>query len=232
MGTVAIAFAIMLAAAACGGSSSGDRVAECQKQSLKSFVQSSDQISGELAQRIATDPKVTAATTAICKEAEKEGMLEDGATSEDSAKLMRTHPELITPICQVAYREGLGAGVTPDVAARLPGGLDGLAADFCRDLGPYVQGTAINWPQLYQDRGRKTFVAICSVAAVDSAEQDPRNPFSAADTMKLFTTVCGQAWDGGYVSQDGTVDDAAVRLITRRTVREMIRSGKIHVRQS
>jgi hypothetical protein len=30
MGTVAIAFAIMLVAAACGGSSSGDRVAECQ----------------------------------------------------------------------------------------------------------------------------------------------------------------------------------------------------------
>ena len=44
--------------------------------------------------------------------------------------------------------------------------------------------------------------------------------------------MCGRAWDGGYVSQDGTVDDAAVRRITRRTVREMIRSGEIHVRQS
>jgi len=40
------------------------------------------------------------------------------------------------------------------------------------------------------------------VAAVDGAEQDPRNPFSAADTLKLFTTVCGRAWDGGYASQE------------------------------
>ena len=111
MGTVAIALALILAAAACGGSSSADRVAECQKQSLKSFVQSSDQLEGGLAQTIADDPKVKAATTAICKEAEDEGMLEDGATSDDTAKLMRSHPELITPICQVAYREGLGSGV-------------------------------------------------------------------------------------------------------------------------
>ena len=232
MGTVAIALALILAAAACGGSSSADRVAECQKQSLKSFVQSSDQLEGGLAQTIADDPKVKAATTAICKEAEDEGMLEDGATSDDTAKLMRSHPELITPICQVAYREGLGSGVTPEVAARIPGGLDGLATDFCRDLGPYVQGTAINWPQLYQDRGRKTFVAICTFAAVDSAEQDATNPFSAADTQKLFTKVCGRAWDEGYVSQDGSFDNAAIRRITRQTVREMTRSGEIHVRQS
>jgi hypothetical protein len=122
--------------------------------------------------------------------------------------------------------------VTPDIAARIPGGLEALATDFCADLGPYVQGTAINWPQLYQDRGRKTFVAVCTYAAVNSAEQNQTNPFSAADTQKLFAKVCGRAWDGGHVSQDGWFDHAAVRRISRQTVRDMIRSGEIHVRQS
>jgi hypothetical protein len=232
MGTAATAFAILLAAAACGGGSSAqDRVAACQKNTLANIAQGSDQLEGGLAQKIADDPKVKAAATALCQEADDEGMLEDGTSDEDTAKLMRTHPELMVPICEVGYREGLGASVTPDVAAKIPGGLDRLAADYCRDLGSYVQGTAINWPQLSKDHGRETFVAVCTVAAMGTST-GPDSPFTESDARKLFSRVCGKAWDEGYVSSDGSYDGAAVRRLARQTVREMVRSGEIHVRQT
>jgi hypothetical protein len=234
MGTVTILLVTMVAAAACGSSSSSsDRIAACDKASLDTIVKGNSEVSGAIAQKIAADPKVKSAVAAICKEADSEGLLEgDGATTDATAKLMRDHPELLSPICEVAYREGLGSSVPPDVAAQIPGGLDGLAADFCRDLGPYLQGMAINWPQLYKDRGRKTFVPVCTTAAVSGAAQDPNYPFTAADSRTIFTRVCGRAWDEGYVSQDGSVDTAAVRRISRQTVRQMIRSGQIHVRQT
>jgi hypothetical protein len=232
MGTVAVGVAILLAAAACGsGASAGDRVAKCQEATLDKLAQGSSQVESGLAQKIADDPKVKSAATALCQEAENQGMLEDGASEDDTARLMRTHPELITPICEVGYREGLGASVTLDVASRIPGGLDRLAADYCRDLGRYVQGTAINWPQLSQDRGRETFVAVCTVSALGSTN-DPNSPFSESDARKLFTRVCGKAWDEGYASADGSYDSAAVRRLARQTLREMVRSGEIHVRQT
>ena len=70
------------------------------------------------------------------------------------------------------------------------------------------------------------------MAAVDGAEQDPRNPFSAAHTLKLFHDGVRPRLGRWLRLSGGTVDDAAVRRITRRMVREMIRSGEIHVRQS
>jgi len=142
------------------------------------------------------------------------------------------HPELITPICQVAYREGLGSGVTPEVAARIPGGLDGLATDFCRDLGPYVQGTAINRPQLYQDRGRKTFVAIAPLPP-STAPSRTRPTRSRPPTPRSCSPGCAA------VHGMEATSPRMARSTTRRSGGSRGRPcarwsapGEIHVRQS
>ena len=69
-------------------------------------------------------------------------------------------------------------------------------------------------------------VAICWPLphAADHADE--------SDARKLFTRVCGKAWDKGYASADGSYDSTAVRRLARQTVREMVRSGEIHVRQT
>ena len=213
-----------LALSACGGGASAQaRITGCEKIFLHGVAGNDP--------TMATDPEAKRGAALLCKEAQAEGILNDkgDATKSDIATLMRKQPQVLVPTCEVGFRHGIGSNAAAVEKYLPPGGLTALATEYCSDLGPYVQGTGLDQAALFKDRGRLVVVPICIATAQAGVAANPQYPFSAADSLKIFTRVCAQAWDNGLVSESGGTNTAAVQALAAKTVRQMVRAGQITV---
>jgi hypothetical protein len=231
--TLAFAIALLLVVltvAACGAKSTTpqQRIDGCKKRFLTGLSNpgSDSSISGS------PEAKTTAQT--LCSDAEDEGILNSGgdASKGDVHALLVKQPQVLVPLCEAGFRSGIGSSSSAVEKYLPPGGLNALASQFCGNLGPYINGSGFDKEALFKDRGRAVIVPICVAAATAGVAGDPSYPFNQADSTKLFTRVCGEAWDKGYVKTDGSTDSTAVRALAAKITHEMINSGQVTVRQN
>lgn len=233
-GPIIVACALgAFALSACGGSSTSpqDRIDGCVKIFLGG-VGGSDS-SDPARQVIAQSPDAQKTAQALCKDAEREGVLNDkgNASQDDVTTVLENNPEVLVPICEIGFRSGIGKDAAA-VEQFLPaGGLNALATQYCSDLGPYVNDSGIDQEALFKDRGREVGVPICVATALAGVAASGSYPFSQADSSKLFTEVCGQAWDKGLVKSDGSADTAAVQALAAKIARQMVASGEITIQR-
>jgi hypothetical protein len=229
---LAVAMVLVLGAAtaaACGGKSTTpqQRIDGCKKRFLTglSSASSGSSVSGT--------PEAKTTAQALCNDAEDEGILNDSgdASKADVHSLLVKQPQVLVPLCEAGFRTGIGGSASAVEQYLPPGGLSALASQFCSNLGPYINGSGFDREALFRDRGRAVIVPICVAAAIAGVADEPNYPFTRADSIKLFTRVCGEAWDQGYVKTDGSTDSAAVRALAAKITHEMINSGQVTVRQ-
>jgi hypothetical protein len=72
-------------------------------------------------------------------------------------------------------------------------------------------------------------VPVC-VAGSLASPHNQSLPYSKADTRKLLTRICRQAWSHGLLHADGSVDTAALAALGTSISRQMLASGQITVR--
>src|SRR5438552_3027878 len=65
------------------------------------------------------------------------------------------------------------------------------------------------------------------VAACLASPHNQSLPYSKADTRKLLTRICRQAWSHGLLHADGSVDTAALAALGTKISRQMLASGEI-----
>jgi len=219
---------VALTAAACGGKSTTprQRIDGCKQRFLAGLSNdgSSSSISGT--------PEAKTTAQMLCNDAEDAGILNDSgdASKGDVHSLLVDKPQVLVPLCVAGFRSGIG-GSASAVEKYLPaGGLNALASQFCGNLGPYINGSGFDQEALLNDRGRAVIVPICVATAISRVAGAPNYPFTLADSTKLFTRVCGAAWDKGYVKTDGSTDSAAVQALATQITHEMIASGEVKVR--
>ena len=232
MGTVAIALAIMLAAAACGSVILGGphrRVPEAEPQELRPEQRPARQRAGPDDRR---RPQGEGGHDGHLQGGRGRGHARGRREQRRPAKLMQVAP---------------GADHA-DLPGRLPRGPGRRRDTGHRGAHPRRAGSPrrrfLRRPRSVRPGdGDQLAAALPGSRAQDLRRRmhlrrrqqrrtESDQPVLGRRHQKLFAKVCGRAWDGGYVSQDGPFDHAAVRRISRQTVREMIRSGEIHVRQS
>lgn len=220
---------------ACGSSvSASDRIDKCEKTFLGGVAKGDSGSDSALAKAIAQSGNAKATAAQLCRDAEDAGVLNnDGdASIDDLRSVLEDNPQVLVPICESAFRAGIGK--TADAVEQyLPAGADlaSLAGKYCSDLGPYINDSGFDQDALFKDRGRVVLVPICVASALASTAGDSSYPFSRADSVKIFTRVCGEAWDKGLVSPDGTTDTAAVQDLAVKITRQMVNSGEVTVRQ-
>jgi hypothetical protein len=235
-----VAAAVVLALSALGlgacGSSVGaaDRIDKCEKIFLGGVAKGDSSASDSgLAKAIAQSGDAKATAAQLCRDAENAGVLNDegDASIDDLRSVLEDNPQVLVPICESAFRAGIGKTADAVESYLPPGGLASLAGKYCSDLGPYINDSGFDQEALFKDRGREVLVPICVASAQQSVVADNSYPFSQADSTKIFTRVCGEAWDKGLVSSDGTTDTAAVQDLAVKITRQMVNSGEVTVRQ-
>jgi hypothetical protein len=219
---------VALTAAACGGKSTTpqQRIDGCKTRFLNGLSNNS---SGS---PVSATPEAETTAQNLCKDAESAGILNDSgdASKADVHSLLVKKPQVLVPLCVAGFRSGIG-GSASTVEKYLPaGGLNELATQFCSNLGPYINGTGFDKEALFKDRGRAVIVPICVATAISRTAGVPSYPFTVADSTKLFTRVCGAAWDKGYVRTDGSTDTAAVQALATQITHQMVASGEVKVR--
>ena len=96
-GSAVVAVVLLAFLSACGGgSSASDRVAACQQRYRAGLTDTA------AARR---------AVSALCTQAEQAGLLDDhgGTTADQLRTLLKTHPDALSPLCQLSLQASLGA---------------------------------------------------------------------------------------------------------------------------
>ena len=213
---VVIVVLLALLSACGGGSSASGRMAACRLRYRAGL----------------TDTAAARRSVAeLCAQLEQAGVLDDhGATTADQLRtLLKTHPDALSPLCQLSLQASLGSGTA---AARYlpPGGVHALTAKACQNLGPYLTDNGLDQRALFRARGRGVLVPVC-VAGSLASPHNQSLPYSKADTRKLLTRICRQAWAHGLLHADGSVDSAALAALGTRISRQMLASGQITPQQ-
>jgi len=224
----------VLGLGACGNSvSAADRIAKCEKIFLGGVAKGDSGSDSGLAKAISQSGNARSTAAQLCRDAEDAGVLNDDgdSSSDDIRSVLEDNPQVLVPICESAFRAGIGS--TADAVEHyLPtGGLATLAGKYCSDLGPYITDSGLDENALFKDRGREVLVPICVASAEQSVAGDSSYPFTQADSVKIFTRVCTEAWDKGLVHLDGSTDTAAVQALAVQITRQMVNSGEVTVRQ-
>jgi hypothetical protein len=218
VGSAVVVVVLLVCLGACGGgSSASDRLAACQQRYRAGLTDT---------------PAARHAVSELCTEAERAGLLDDhgGTTADQLRTLLKTHPGVLSPLCQVSLQASLGA--TTAAAARYlpPGGVHALTAKACRNLGPFLTDDGLDQHALFRARGRGVLVPVC-VAGSLASPHNQSLPYSKADTRKLLTRICRQAWSHGLLHADGSVDSAALAALGTSISRQMLASGQISPQQ-
>ena len=211
----AVVVVVLLAfLSACGGgSSASDRTAACRQRYRTGLVDTAS------ARR---------AVSELCAQAEQAGLLDDhGATTADQFRtLLKTHPDALSPLCQLSLKASLGANTAADARYLPPGGVHALTAKACHNLGPYLTDDGLDQRALFRARGRGVVVPVC-VAGSLASPHNQALPYSKADTRKLLTRICREGWSHGLLHADGSVDSAALAALGTKISRQMLASGQI-----
>ena len=216
-GSAVVVVVLLAFLSACGGgSSASDRVAACQLRYRAGLTDT---------------PAARRAVSALCTQVEQAGLLDDhgGTTADQLRTLLKTHPDALSPLCQLSLQASLGADTATAARYLPPGGVHALTAKACQNLGPFLTDDGLDQHALFRARGRGVLVPVCVAGSLAS----PHNrslPYSRADTRKLLTRICGQAWSHGLLHADGSVDTAALAALGTSISRQMLASGEITVR--
>jgi len=216
-GSAVVAVVLLAFLSACGGgSSASDRVAACQQRYRAGLTDTA------AARR---------AVSALCTQAEQAGLLDDhgGTTADQLRTLLKTHPDALSPLCQLSLQASLGADTSAAARYLPPGGVHALTAKACQNLGPFLTDDGLDQRALFRARGRGVLVPVC-VAGSLASPHNQSLPYSKADTRKLLTRICRQAWSHGLLHADGSVDTAALAALGTSISRHMLASGQITVR--
>jgi hypothetical protein len=216
-GSAVVAVVLLAFLSACGGgSSASDRVAACQQRYRAGLTDTA------AARR---------AVSALCTQAEQAGLLDDhgGTTADQLRTLLKTHPDALSPLCQLSLQASLGADTATAARYLPPGGVHALTAKACQNLGPFLTDDGLDQRALFRARGRGVLVPVC-VAGSLASPHNQSLPYSTADTRKLLTRICRQAWSHGLLHADGSVDTAALAALGTSISRHMLASGQITVR--
>ncbi len=208
---------LALVSACGGGSSASDRVAACQQRYRAGLTDT---------------PAARRAVSQLCTQAEQAGLLDDhgGTTADQLRTLLKTHPDALSPLCQLSLQRSLGADTAAAARYLPPGGLHALTARACQNLGPFLTDDGLDQHALFRARGRGVLVPVC-VAGSLASPHNQSLPYSNADTRKLLTRICQQAWSHGLLHADGSVDSAALAALGTRISRQMLASGQITPQQ-
>lgn len=214
---VGVVVLLALLSACGGGSSASDRVAACQQRYRAGLTDT---------------PAARRAVSGLCTQAEQAGLLDDhGATTADQLRtLLKTHPDALSPLCQLSLQASLGAGTAAAARYLPPGGVHALTAKACQNLGSFLTDDGLDQHALFRARGRGVLVPVC-VAGSLASPHNQSLPYSKADTRKLLTRICQQAWSHGLLHADGSVDSAALAALGTKISRQMLASGQITPQQ-
>src|SRR6476620_2808703 len=149
VGSALVVVVLLAFLSACGGGSSASgRMAACQQRYRAGLTDT---------------PAARRAAFELCTQAEQAGLLDDhGATTADQLRtLLKTHPGVLSPLCQPSLQVSLGAD--PAAAARYlpPGCVHALIAKACRNLGPFLTDDGLDQRALFRARGRGVLVPVC-----------------------------------------------------------------------
>jgi hypothetical protein len=214
VGSAVVIVVLLAFLSACGGgSSASDRIAACQQRYRAGLTDT---------------PAARRAVSTLCTQAEQAGLLNDhGATTADQLRtLLNTHPGVLSPLCQQSLQVSLGADTAAAARYLPPGGVHALTAKACRNLGPFLTDDGLDQRALLPPRGPGVLVPVC-VAGSLASPHNQSLPYSKADTRKLLTRICRQAWSHGLLHADGSVDSAALAALGTKISRQMLASGQI-----
>jgi hypothetical protein len=214
VGSAVVLVVLMAFLSACGGgSSASDRTAACRLRYRAG---------------LADTAAARRAVSGLCARAEQAGLLDDhGATTADQFRtLLKTHPDALSPLCQLSLQASLGANTAADARYLPPGGVHALTARACHNLAPYLTDHGLDQRALFRARGRGVVVPVC-VAGSLASPHNQSLPYSKADTRKLLTRICREGWSHGLLHADGSVDSAALAALGTRISRQMLASGEI-----
>ena len=205
-----------LLSACVGGSSASGRMAACQQRYRAGLTDT---------------PAARRAVSRLCTQAEQAGLLDDhgASTAGQLRTLLKTHPDALSPLCQLSLQASLGADTAAAARYLPPGGVHALTAKACQNLGPFLTDDGLDQQALFRARGRGVLVPVC-VAGSLASPHNQSLPYSKADTRKLLTRICRQAWSHGLLRADGSVDTAALAALGTSISRQMLASGQITVR--
>jgi len=216
-GSAVVVVVLLAFLSACGGgSSASDRVAACQQRYQAGLTDT---------------PAARRAVSALCTQVEQAGLLDDhgGTTADQLRTLLKSHPDALSPLCQLSLQASLGADTATAARYLPPGGVHTLTAKACQNLGPFLTDDGLDQHALFRARGRGVLVPVC-VAGSLASPHNQSLPYSKADTRKLLTRICRQAWSHGLLHADGSVDTAALAALGTKISRQMLASGEITVR--
>jgi hypothetical protein len=210
---VVIVVLLALLGACGGGSSASDRIAACGLRYRAGLTDT---------------PAARHAVSQLCAQLEQAGVLDDrGATTADQLRaLLKTQPDALSPLCQLSLQTSLGTGTAAAARYLPPGGVHALTAKACENLGPFLTDDGLDQRALFRARGRGVLVPVC-VAGSLASPHNQSLPYSKADTRKLLTRICRQAWAHGLLHADGSVNSAALAALGTRISRQMLASGQI-----
>ena len=214
VGSAVLVVVLLAFLSACGGgSSASDRVAACQQRYRSGLTDT---------------PAARRAVSALCTQAEQAGILDDhGATTADQLRtLLKSQPGVLSPLCQLSLQASLGADTAAAARYLPPGGVHALTAKACRNLGPFLTDDGLDQRALFRARGRGVLVPVC-VAGSLASPHNQSLPYSKADTRKLLTRICREAWSHGLLHSDGSVDSVALAALGTKISRQMLASGEI-----
>ena len=219
VGSAVVVVVVLAFLSGCGGgSSASDRMVACQQRYRAGL----------------TDTRAARrAVSELCAQAEQAGLLDDhGATTADQLRvLLKADPDALSPLCQLSLERSLGADTTATARYLPAGGVHALTAKACQNLGPFLPDDGLDQRALFRARGRGVVVPVC-VAGSLASPHNQSLPYSQADTRKLLTRICRQAWAHGLLHADGSVDSAALAALGTRISRQMLASGEIVPQQS
>jgi hypothetical protein len=214
VGSAVVVVVLLALLSACGGgTSSSDRMSACRLRYRAGLTDTA------AARRSVSE---------LCAQLEQAGVLDDhGATTADQLRtLLETHPDALSPLCQLSLQASLGSGTAAAARYLPPGGVHALTAKACQNLGPFLTDNGLDQRALFRARGRAVLVPVC-VAGSLASPHNQSLPYSKADTRKLLTRICREGWSHGLLHADGSVDSAALAALGTKISRQMLASGEI-----
>ena len=214
VGSALVVVVLLAFLSACGGGSSASgRMAACQQRYRAGLTDT---------------PAARRAVFELCTQAEQAGLLDDqgGTTANQLRALLKARPDALSPLCQLSLQASLGADTAAAARYLPPGGVHALTAKACQNLGPFLTDNGLDQHALFRDRGRGVLVPVC-VAGSLASPHNQALPYSKADTRKLLTRICRQAWSHGLLHADGSVAAAALAALGTKISRQMLASGQI-----
>jgi hypothetical protein len=182
---------------------------------------------------VAKGPVAKRTATALCTAAEQKGVLDDNgdASAAELRSVLRTHPNLISPLCAAAFTAGLSLQASKLQPYLPPGGVRAISGKLCDNLAPYINNTGgFDQTALFHDRGQAVLIPVCTASSMAAAAGSTSVPFSKSDQEKLFGRICTAAWKKGLLRTDGKPDQGAIEALANRITREMVASGAVNVR--